>query len=78
MSDASPTTCPLCHQPNRCGISDFANCWCRALPVPPALLATLPPELRGKACLCRNCIESWLAAHPPAGDEKKAAPGNPG
>ncbi|MCE0494709.1 cysteine-rich CWC family protein [Vibrio salinus] len=57
-----PLICPLCGQPNLCvnlGDSDvMKSCWCNdpSIVFPKALLAQLPPEKRGKACICRACV----------------------
>lgn len=54
--------CPLCGQPNQCAASaagSFAvDCWCKDVAFPAALLATVPAELQGQACICRRCAEA--------------------
>ncbi|WP_217647369.1 cysteine-rich CWC family protein [Amphritea atlantica] len=56
-----PTVCPLCHQDNGCGgISSSVaepDCWCRSpdIAFPEALLALVPEEAKGKACICKSC-----------------------
>jgi hypothetical protein len=56
-----PLICPLCGRKNACvnlGVNDTEkSCWCNdpSISFPEALLAQIPPELRGKACICRFC-----------------------
>ncbi|MDN2710212.1 MULTISPECIES: cysteine-rich CWC family protein [unclassified Janthinobacterium] len=51
--------CPLCGGPNGCAPArsgSFATpCWCQAQPIDAAARARVPPEQRGKACICRRC-----------------------
>ncbi len=62
--------CPLCRRPNHCGALSGAEgakrCWCHDVKVPAALLARVPAEERGKACVCRECVEAFLRETPPA------------
>ncbi|MGP8202295.1 MAG: cysteine-rich CWC family protein [Limisphaerales bacterium] len=55
--------CPLCGQSNdcqRCSTgAHIGPCWCARVEIPDELLARVPVELRDRACLCRNCIESF-------------------
>jgi hypothetical protein len=55
--------CPLCGQPNECQLCTAAAwkgpCWCAKLEIPDTLLAQVPVELRNRACICRECIESF-------------------
>ncbi|TFY98101.1 cysteine-rich CWC family protein [Ramlibacter rhizophilus] len=63
MSDAfPPERCPLCQRPNACALEEARRtgqaqgpCWCTQAAFSPALLAQLPPEARGKACICAAC-----------------------
>lgn len=52
-------TCPLCGGPNLCAAAatgDFSvRCWCQDVAFPPELLAKLPDDQRGTACLCPTC-----------------------
>ena len=51
-----PTRCPVCGQPNRCGLSvGKSHCWCFEEKIPPENLALVPEEAREVACLCRAC-----------------------
>lgn len=56
-----PRRCPLCGRENRCGEAEggAGRCWCFDLKVPPALLARVPEALRGKACVCRECVQAY-------------------
>lgn len=50
--------CPLCNEWNQCGI-DSGDCWCFHLKVPMELRERIPKELKGKACICQKCVESF-------------------
>lgn len=54
------TVCPLCKQPNACRLAEAASCdeacWCKTERFGPALLARVPNEQRGRACICRPCV----------------------
>jgi hypothetical protein len=51
--------CPRCGQPNDCAAArtgSFATpCWCASVTIAAELLESLPPEDRGRACLCPRC-----------------------
>jgi hypothetical protein len=51
--------CPLCGKPNDCAAAcsgDLAApCWCRDATFTPALLARVPADARGRACICAAC-----------------------
>lgn len=69
-------TCPLCQGENACGNelakqveqsltgpNDQINtCWCQDVSIqfPPALLAQVPEQLKGKRCICQNCVKKFL------------------
>ena len=58
--------CPLCGKPNHCGYeagSDHFSCWCTTIDVPKELREQIPEELRGKACICRDCITKFKEEH---------------
>ena len=54
--------CPLCGGPNECS-TEIAKktgepeqpCWCRDVTFTAELLATVPEEAQGVACVCRSC-----------------------
>ena len=58
-----PATCPLCGQHNDCQLCSLAaykgQCWCVSVKFPEGLLERIPPELRNKACLCRDCVTQF-------------------
>lgn len=59
---ASGSICPLCGQNNGCAVhagKDPAACWCMTVKVPPGLLEKIPPERRGQACVCQNCVKAY-------------------
>jgi len=37
-------------------------CWCRSATFPESLLAKLPADARGRACICANCADIAAAA----------------
>jgi prepilin-type N-terminal cleavage/methylation domain-containing protein/prepilin-type processing-associated H-X9-DG protein len=43
--------------------SGNSPCWCEAEEIPAALLARIPPEQRGRACICRTCLEGFRGEH---------------
>jgi hypothetical protein len=51
--------CPACGFSNRCTLADPRTadkpCWCFSVEIDPAVIASLPEELRNKACLCPKC-----------------------
>jgi hypothetical protein len=55
--------CPLCGQFNdcqHCSVSAHKGpCWCARVEIPDELLACVPVQLRNRACICHNCIESF-------------------
>ncbi len=54
--DETVSRCPLCGQPNECGMAaGQSSCWCFETQIPPEVLERVPPELRGVACVCKAC-----------------------
>ncbi len=51
-------TCPICGQDNNCqhGKSD---CWCTKVKIPKGLLDLVPDDKKGKACICKSCVEKY-------------------
>jgi len=48
--------CPLCGQPNECGIAaGKSTCWCFTTKVPAEVLKKISPAARGVACVCKAC-----------------------
>nr|WP_145551692.1 cysteine-rich CWC family protein [Variovorax boronicumulans] len=55
-------TCPLCGQANACVMASgdaarAADCWCMRASIGPEVLARVPPDARGLACVCARCAE---------------------
>jgi len=51
--------CPRCGAPNACVMAagrPDEPCWCTRVTIPEALIASLPEEARGVACLCAACV----------------------
>jgi hypothetical protein len=62
MSQIDPARCPLCGRDNACAmVAGRATCWCFARRIPAEVLARVPEEARGVACLCARCA----AGEPP-------------
>ncbi|QDL53228.1 cysteine-rich CWC family protein [Rhodoferax aquaticus] len=54
--------CPLCGQANQCAMElerttgqAQGPCWCTQATFPPELLAQVPVEQQGVACICARC-----------------------
>jgi hypothetical protein len=54
--------CPLCGKPNDCAVSAAGSfdvdCWCKDAKFSATLIAAVPPDLTGNACVCRFCAQS--------------------
>jgi hypothetical protein len=48
--------CPLCGQYNNCQHGQGA-CWCDAVKFPKNILDLIPSDKKGKACICKSCLE---------------------
>lgn len=59
-----PARCPLCGAANQCTMAGRApsaaplDCWCTPITIPAAVLARLPEQARGCACICAGCATS--------------------
>jgi len=61
--------CPICGRPNQCGHpnqwghdraqSGGPPCCCNEVKVGTGVMARIPPEKLGKACVYRECIEKY-------------------
>ncbi|MGO4370459.1 cysteine-rich CWC family protein [Paenibacillus sp. 2TAB19] len=57
--------CPICGQTNHCGVESEPSsqsgsaCWCFQASIPAELIALVPPEQRGKSCICQNCVKAY-------------------
>ena len=56
------TRCPVCGEPNRCAMEVEREtgrpqppCWCTQVDFQREVLAQVPAEARGQACVCRAC-----------------------
>lgn len=61
-----PGRCPLCGGDNRCAMEIERQtgvaqgpCWCVDASFPPELLARIPKEAEGKACICGACVAKF-------------------
>ena len=68
-----PTRCPLCGGDNRCAMEQARAtgqaqppCWCTTQRFPAELLARLPAEAAGKACICAGCLARFRAEGMPS------------
>ena len=54
--------CPICGRPNNCayekGLS-HGSCWCEKIEVPKGLREQISESLRGKACICKECVMNY-------------------
>jgi prepilin-type N-terminal cleavage/methylation domain-containing protein/prepilin-type processing-associated H-X9-DG protein len=70
----NPSQCPLCGQPNGCQLclpgAGKGPCWCSTVKIPAALLARVPEILRGRACVCRSCVENFQREPKPIQNSK--------
>ena len=57
-----PACCPLCGAPNRCVMASGepapGPCWCASVEIPASVLARVPADARGVACVCASCARS--------------------
>lgn len=54
--------CPLCGKPNNCSYAAgniHEGCWCEKVTVPKELLDKVPEDLKGKSCICIECINKF-------------------
>ena len=54
--------CPICGKPNNCAFEaglSHKKCWCEEISVSEELMEKVPSDLRGKACICKECIMSY-------------------
>jgi len=62
MNTLTPTQCPLCHRANACAMEvakatgqPVQRCWCVDAVFTPALMAQIPDNAKGVACVCAQC-----------------------
>jgi len=51
--------CPLCGKDNNCQHGQ-GGCWCDTVKVSKKVMDLVPEDKRGKACICRDCIEKYM------------------
>lgn len=63
-----PRCCPLCGQANQCAMELERStgvkqppCWCTQARFDAALLARVPEQASGKACICAACAQGKTA-----------------
>lgn len=60
--EINKSKCPLCGKPNHCrfemGLA-HEGCWCETIEIPKELREQIPEELRGKACICKECVIAY-------------------
>jgi hypothetical protein len=56
QSAIDPSLCPVCGEPNTCGMSQGkSECWCFSAQIPKATLERVPSEAKNVACICPRC-----------------------
>lgn len=58
MNKVDEKICPICGEYNNCQ-SGEDTCWCYNIVVPKELIEKVPEEKRGKACICKDCIDKY-------------------
>jgi hypothetical protein len=68
LPSTDPSRCPLCGAANVCAMeiereSGIAQppCWCMSARFTEALLASVPADARGQACICASCAAKSAA-----------------
>ncbi|MBT2325971.1 cysteine-rich CWC family protein [Variovorax paradoxus] len=63
-----PSRCPLCGEANRCAMEleretgrPQPTCWCKQADFDRTVLARIPAETRGLACICACCATAAAA-----------------
>lgn len=63
-----PAHCPICGGDNRCAMEieretgvQQLPCWCVSATFDPELLAQIPADAEGKACVCAKCLDRFKA-----------------
>lgn len=54
-------TCPICGEDNGCRHN--RECWCHSAIVPKGLIEMVPEDKKGKACICKSCVENYNINH---------------
>lgn len=61
-AEPSAEYCPLCGQSNLCDMAACGTgdgCWCKEERFSEGLMAKIPAEKRGQACICRACVRRY-------------------
>jgi hypothetical protein len=59
-----PARCPLCGEANHCQTAaGHPTCWCFEQPVAAHVLARIPLEAQGVACVCKRCAGGTTDEH---------------
>ncbi|MFC4812646.1 cysteine-rich CWC family protein [Paenibacillus sp. GCM10023250] len=61
--------CPICGHANACAGS--RSCWCAGESFPEGIFAFIPAEARGKACICRACLDRYTKTGHPLREETR-------
>lgn len=69
MTDTpDPSKCPVCGEPNQCGLSNPATatlpCWCFSAEIAREALKKISVDALNKACICARCARGELPAKP--------------
>ncbi|MFC7440452.1 cysteine-rich CWC family protein [Laceyella putida] len=64
--EKNPFTCPICGKGNGCNLAGqpIGSCWCSRERFPAGLLALVPTDQRGKACICKACLDRFIQRIP--------------
>jgi hypothetical protein len=54
----SERICPICGQDNNCQHGQ-GRCWCDTVKFPKYILDMIPDDKKGKACVCKSCLEKY-------------------
>lgn len=60
MNNNQQNICPFCKKENNCQHQKPESCWCMTTKIPENLLKLLPNQSVRKACICKECITSYL------------------
>jgi hypothetical protein len=61
---SDPARCPLCGRNNDCAMAAGrinGPCWCTNVTVTAEMLARIPADRRGAACVCAACVARLAA-----------------
>jgi len=66
-SEVDPSKCPLCGEPNACGLSQGKKeCWCFGALIESATLDRVPSQAKNLACICERCAAASAAQTKPS------------